>query len=39
MIPLFKMKLPENAAEFFKFLFKVAAFDIFDTGDFWFYIS
>ena len=32
------MKLPENAAAFFGFLFPIAAFDILQTDPFWLYV-
>lgn len=34
MIPLFNIELPDNAGAFFGFLYPIAAFDIYDTGDF-----
>ena len=35
MIPLFKLEVPENAQNFFNYIFSVAAFDIIETDGFY----
>ena len=35
MIPLFKLEVPENAQNFFNYIFSVAAFDIIETDSFY----